>query len=169
MKEKNVDLDVTKAPYKLADDLLEAYKQAKRSGYVVARRRNLIDAWKKYCELRRLPCVIVKPRRQHATVSMDIVLCDFVLDEKHMDIISEMMHENSDPESDVTVGLDYCSSNYVYFDQAEFVASETLKIAKKAKKGIRRRVTPQGRKKIGRKTRKNFSREIANTRSRKIG
>lgn len=158
-------IDWTGRPYRLAGNLLEAFEQARRRKFVVGRRRNLLEAWEKFCSIEEIPCIIVKPRRRHAGVSMDIVHCDFVLTDEYIDPISDAMHEASEPEAEITVGLDFCSSEYVLPDQAEPLAAKMWKIVDKARKTLSNPVTSQSRKRIGKKSKLGGPREIANSRS----
>lgn len=163
MAEKE-QIDWTGRPYRLAGNLLEAFEQARRRKFVVGRRRNLLEAWEKFCLMEGIPCIIVKPRRQHAGVTMDIVHCDFVLTDEYIDPISEAMHEASEPDAEITVGLDFCSSELVLPDQAEALAAKMWKIVDKARKELSNPVSAQARKKIGKRAKTGGPREIANTR-----
>ncbi len=163
MAEKE-QIDWTGRPYRLAGYLLEAFEQAKRKKFVVGRRRNLLEAWIKFCSIEEIPCIIVKPRRQHAGVSMDIVHCDFMLTEEYMDPISEAMQEASEPDAEISVGLDYCSAELVLPDQAEALAAKMWKIVDKARKELSSPVSVQARKKIGKRAKTGGPREIANSR-----
>ncbi|NLX14531.1 MAG: hypothetical protein GXY44_12880 [Phycisphaerales bacterium] len=162
-------IDWTGRPYRLAGNLLEAFERAKRQKFVVGRRRNLLEAWEKFCLIEEIPCIIVKPRRQHAGVSMDIVHCDFVLNDAYIDPISDAMHEASEPDAEITVGLDFCNSEMVLPDQAETLAAKMWKIVDKARKELSSPVTSQARKRIGKKAKAGGSREIANTRPARKG
>ena len=157
-------IDWTGRPYRLAGNLLEAFEQARRRKFVVGRRRNLLEAWEKFCSIEEIPCIIVKPRRQHAGVSMDIVHCNFVLTDEYIDPINDAMHEASEPDAEITVGLDFCNSELVLPDQAESLAAKMWKIVDKARKELSIPVTSQARKRIGKKAKSGGPREIANSR-----
>lgn len=151
---ETMNIDWTKKPYKLADDLLDAFRLAEKRGYLVGRRRNLIEAWQMWCKLRRHPCVIVKPRRQHASVFMDVVLCDFLLSEEYITPVQKALQQASEDFADITVGLDFCRSNYVFLDKADALAVKLLKVTSQASEENRSPVTPAARNKIGRKSSK---------------
>ena len=148
MAEKD-QTDYTKRPFQLTPVMLDVFEQAKRKKYVVSRRHKLTEAWWHYCALQRMPCVIIRPKRDHATLSMDITHCDFVLSDKHLDAISEVIHESSSSEANITIGLNFCGSSWVILDQAEGLASKMWKITEQARKENRIPVTAHARNHIG--------------------
>ncbi len=155
-------MDYTQHPYQLTPVMLEAFEEAKRKKYLIGRWHALVQAWQHYCKTYRLPCIIIHLRGKYTTLTVDIVLCDFVLSEKHLDLIIEAICENSRPEADITVGLDFCKSSNVYTERADSLAVKMLEIIEQARVENKACVTVQERNNIGQAS-PYVSRVIGNT------
>ena len=78
-----------RAPYRLSASQWKEFAAAKKRGYVVAKKTNadraLLNVWFSWCELHRWPYIKVCPRKDYASVQMDLIAAPYKLDEDQVD------------------------------------------------------------------------------------
>jgi hypothetical protein len=76
-------------PTKLTPRTRVLFEQAKRDGFVSHRAGGpVVSLYWEWCELKRLPVVEINPRRKYATVSCDMIVCDWKLNRQAMNYVA---------------------------------------------------------------------------------
>jgi hypothetical protein len=76
-------------PYRLSESQWKELAAAKKRGYVIANKtkadRALLNVWFAWCELHCWPYIKVCPRKDYASVQMDLIAAPYKLDEDQVD------------------------------------------------------------------------------------
>ena len=78
-----------RVPHKLSVQQWGEFDEAKRRGYVICRdvraNQSLLNVWFIWCELHGRPYIKVLPRKDYASVQMDLIAAPYKLDEDQVD------------------------------------------------------------------------------------
>lgn len=112
-------------PYRLNGEERREFEHAKQRHFLIARgqRANLENAYYEWCALGPQPYVVVRPRRDYATVKADLICCQ--PSEPHLDAAAEaesLLQRESAPGAWISVGTLTCSDK-VPVERAEEVAA----------------------------------------------
>lgn len=104
-----------RVPHKLSSQQWVEFDDAKRRGYVICRdvraNQSLLNVWFIWCELHGRPYVKVLPRKDYASVQMDLIAVPYKLGEEQKALLQRRVDELRHPSLWWRSGVSGCISH----------------------------------------------------------